>query len=479
MAARLDGVALRPGDAGYEDARSGVQRAYLHEPSVAVRAGGAEDVRLAVRYAAEHGHAVAVQATGHGLNAPTEGGVLIDTAPMAGVRVDPASRTAWAAAGTRWEQVIAAAAEHGLAPLSGSSPDVGVVGYTVNGGLGLLSRTFGFAADHVRRVDLVTADGEFRSVTPDDDDGLFWALRGAGGNFGVVTGLEFDLFPVARFYGGGLYFDTELIPAVLETYREWTGTVPDRMSSSIGLIPLPDVPAVPAPLRGRHVAHVRIAYAGTVESGEELVAPLRALGPRLVENVGEMPYTASGTIHNEPKQPRNFYCANAMMSKFDASVPGAVLDLVGPGAEVFAVVQFNHLGAALAQPPAIPNAVDHRDASHVLRVVTLPQGPDRDVAHETAQTVTQAVAPWALGRSPSFLQGERDAGAQAREYYTPATFDRLAALKAVHDPENMFRCNLNVPPAKGEAASPAKGEGVAPGKDEDVSPSRPGKSIVM
>lgn len=441
---RLDGVALRPGDTGYEEARSGVQRAYLHRPSVAVRAAGVDDVRLAVRYAAERGLAVAVQATGHGLNVPTDGGVLIDTSRLAGVRVDPVARTAWAAAGTRWDQVIEAAGSYGLAPLSGSSPDVGVVGYTLSGGLGLLGRRFGYAADHVRRVELVTADGEFRSVTPDTD--LFWALRGGGGNFGVVTGLEFGLFPVAQFYGGGLYFATDHIPAVLRTYREWTATVPDRMTSSIGLIPLPNMPAVPEILRGRHVAHVRVAYAGTVEDGERLVAPLRALGPRLVDTLGEMPFMASGSIHNEPRQPRNFYCANAMLGEFDASAPDAVLDLVGPGTGVFAVVQFNHLGAALARRPEVPNAVSWRDASFALRVVTLPEGPGRDSAHETANAVTRAVAPWTLGRSPSFVQGEQHAHELARECYEPATLVRLAALKARHDPANMFRCNVNIPP---------------------------------
>ncbi|WP_231951805.1 FAD-binding oxidoreductase [Nocardia terpenica] len=442
---RLDGTALRVGDIGYEEARSGVQRAYLHRPSVAVRATCVGDVRLAVRYAAERGLDVAVQATGHGLNVATKGGVLIDVSRMADVRVDPVSRTVWVSAGTRWERVIAAAAEHGLAPLSGSSPDVGVVGYTLSGGLGLLSRRFGYAADHVRRLELVTADGEVRSVTPGED--LFWALRGGGGNFGVVTGLEFDLFPVASLYGGGLYFDTDRIPVVLKAYREWTATVPDGMSSSIGLIPLPDAPVVPAPLRGRHVAHVRIAYLGTVEDGEQWVTPLRALGACLVDTVGEMPYTATGSIHNEPKQPRNFYCTNAMLSKFDASVPDAVLDLVGPGAETFAVVQFNHLGAALARYPEVSNAVCHRDASHVLRVVTLPAGPERDMAHETADAVTRTVAPWTFGRSPNFVQGESIAQEQMRDCYDTTTFGRLSAIKAAHDPSNMFRCNVNIPPA--------------------------------
>ena len=442
LTTRLDGVALLPGDPGYDTARTGIQRAYRHRPAVAVRAEGTDDVQLAVRHAAERDLPVAVQATGHGLNVPTDGGVLIDTSPMAEVRVNPVAGTAWVSAGTRWAQVIAEAARYGLAPLSGSAPEVGVVGYTLCGGLGLLGRRFGYAADHVRRVDLVTADGELRTVTPGDD--LFWAVRGGGGNFGVVTGMEFALFPVARFYGGGMYFDTDRIPAVLKAYREWTTTVPDEMSSSLGVIPLPDGPAVPAPLRGRHVAHVRIAYVGTVEDGERWVSPLRLLGPRLVDTLGEMPYTDSGSIHNEPKQPRNFYCANLMLSRFDSSVPDAVLDLVGPGTGRFAVVQFNHLGAALARPPAVANAVSHRDAAYVLRVVTLPAGPERDAAHETAQAVTATVAPWAIGQSPNFIQGEPRAPEWTRDCYDPATLTRLTQIKAAHDPQNRFRCNVNI-----------------------------------
>jgi FAD/FMN-containing dehydrogenase len=443
LSKQLEGVALSPGNAAYESARSGMQRAYLHCPSVVVRATGVDDVRLAVRYAADHSLDVAVQATGHGLNTPTNGGVLIDTSLMTGVHIDPVARRAWAMAGVRWEQVIAAAGEYGLAPLSGSSPDVGVVGYTLSGGLGLLSRKFGYAADHVRRAELVTADGELQSVTPGAD--LFWALRGGGGNFGVVTRLEFDLMPVARIYGGGLYFDTDRIPATLKTYREWIATVPDTMSSSLGIFPLPDVPGVPPALRGRHVAHIRIAYLGTAEDGDRLVAPLRALGPRLVDTLGSMPYTASGTIHNEPKQPRNFYCANAMLSDFDASIPDTVLDLAGPDVGVFAVLQVNHLGAALTRPPAEPNAVPHRDAAAVLRVVTAPKGPEPDAAHETAHAVMRAVTPWTLGRTPNFLQGDTRAAEHAHEYYEPAALARLASLKAVHDPRNMFCCNVNVP----------------------------------
>src|SRR5882724_5820921 len=179
----LAGPVLRPEDADYDRARSGFQTAYRHRPSVIVAATSAADVRAAVRYAAGAGLSVAVQAT-----------------------------------------------RYGLAPLSGSSPGVGVVGYTLGGGLGVLGREYGYAADHVRAVELVTADGAPWRVTTESDPELFWALRGAGGNFGVVTALEMSLVPVTRLYGGGLYFDTALVPDVLAAYREWTATVPDGLT---------------------------------------------------------------------------------------------------------------------------------------------------------------------------------------------------------------------------------------------------------
>ncbi|WP_244165137.1 FAD-binding oxidoreductase, partial [Streptomyces silaceus] len=196
-------------------------------------AADAGDVAAAVDFAVGQGLPVAVMGTGHGLSAALEGGVLITTRRMAEVRVDPETGTAWLQAGVRWEQVVTEAARFGLAPLNGSAPHVGAVSYVLGGGLPLLGRTFGYAADRVRRIEVVTPDAQTRQVTPDSDPDLFFALLGARDNFGVVTGLEIGLVPVTRIYGGGLYYAAEHVEDVLATWRTWTTTLPDTMNSSI------------------------------------------------------------------------------------------------------------------------------------------------------------------------------------------------------------------------------------------------------
>jgi len=447
LTGQTKGAVLRPGDTGYDNARAGFQAAYRHRPSVIVRATDAADVQAAVQYAAALELPVAVQSTGHGLTVPAEDGVLVDTSAMAEVRVDPGARTAWIAAGTRWGQVVDEAARHGLAPLSGSSPDVGAIGYTVGGGLGVLARQYGYAADHVRAVELVGADGRTRRLGAQSDAELFWAVRGAGGNFGVVTGMEIELFPVRRLYGGGLYFDTDQVPAVLAAYREWTASVPEELTSSVGLIPYPDLPMVPEPLRGRYVAHLRIAYTGSVATGERLVEPLRAVGPRLIDSLGELPFTESPSIYRDPARPHGYSGTNAMLLELPESALGTTLDLVGPGSAVPCVVQLNHLGGALARPPSVPNAVAHREAAFLLRVLAVVDGPGPSPAHAAPTRLTDAVREWTLGRSPNFVFGEQGGPERVRDCYGEPDYQRLARLKAELDPANLFRLNLNIPPA--------------------------------
>jgi FAD/FMN-containing dehydrogenase len=258
----MSGPVYRPGEEGYERGRSGFNLALEHHPELIVEATGAADVVAAVRLAAAEGRAVAVMNTGHGPTVPADGAVLVQTGRMGGVSVDPTRRTARVGAGARWRDVIAATTPHGLAPLNGSSPAVGAVGYTLGGGVGLLGRRFGYAADHVRWIEVVTADGTVRQVTADSDPDLFWALRGAGANFGVVTAMEIDLFAVERLLGGGLYFGAEASAEVLEVYSRWAADAPDAMASSVLLLAYPDDAAFPEPLRGRHVTEVRFAWWG-------------------------------------------------------------------------------------------------------------------------------------------------------------------------------------------------------------------------
>ncbi|WP_063050506.1 FAD-binding oxidoreductase [Nocardia arthritidis] len=437
------GPVFRPGDEGYDAEIAGFQTAYTHRPEVIVGAVHAEDVRAAVEYAARRELPIAVQATGHGLSVATDGGVLISTRRMTGIRIDPARRTAYVGAGVRAGALVEAAAEHGLAPLNGSSPSVGVVGYLLGGGVGLLARRFGYAAEYVRTIELVTADGRVRTLTPEDE--LFGAVLGSGGNFGVVTALEVGLVPVTTVYGGQLVFDTPLVERALHAWRRWTATVPEELTSTVSMLAFPDLPQVPAPLRGRYVASIRIAYSGPAEEGERLVAPLRAVGERLKDDLRAMPYTESHTIHSDPDHPHAYAATNALLGEFTEETAAALLEVAGPESGAGAVVDVRHLGGALARASDAGIAVDHREAAYVVRIIT---GPDGAAARAG---IRAALTPWTLGHSLNFLYGAgADADeAQTRAGYRPDTYARLAVLKARHDPRNLFRFNRNIRPHAG------------------------------
>ena len=448
LARRVTGPVLTPRDEQYDVERAGSQTARSHRPAILVGATGAADVRQAVEFAGRHGLAVAVQGTGHALAAvAAEGGVLINTSRMTGVRVNAQARTAWVEAGVRWNQVIQEAAPAGLTPLAGSAPGVGAVSYTLGGGLGLLSRRYGYAADHVRSIDVVTADGRLRQVTATSNPDLFWALRGGRDNFGVVTGIEIDLMPVPTLYGGGLFFDFASAREVFATYVRWSAGMPDEMTSSVAVIAFPDAPVLPPPLRGRHVVHVRVAYsADDLSAGKELVAPLRALNP-FNDTVRELPCTEVGTIHNDPPVPGAFESVTALLGELDADAVGAVLDLVGPHAPVPHVVELRHLGGRLARPADVANAVGNRDAQYLLNVVSRLERADITDIRPAHARLLEAIAPWSTGgRALTFLNGERDTR-HVRSAYDPEDWRRLTEIKAVYDPRNIFRLNHNIPPA--------------------------------
>ncbi|PXY19019.1 FAD-binding oxidoreductase [Prauserella muralis] len=445
---QVAGPVLTPGDPGYDDELSGFQTGARHRPALVVGARAAGDVQAAVGHAAARGLPVAVQATGHGQSATApEGSVLVTTHRMDTVRVDPDARTAWIGAGTRWQRVIAAAAPYGLAPLSGSAPHVGAVGYTLAGGLGPLARRYGYAADRVRRIEVVTADGLRRTVGARADDAdLFWALRGGGGNFGVVTGLQIELVPVARLYGGGLLFSGEHTEQVLQAFRDWTATLPVELTSSLAMVPVPDLPSAPEPLRGRHIVSVRIAFAGRREDGERLMAPLRTAAPLLADTLRELPFTESGSLYNDPDEPHAYLGDNAFVRELDDDALRAIRELAGPGSPVPCVVDVRHLGGALACPPTGGNAVGHRDARYLVRVLS---GLDGAVEAEAARAVHDrllaALARLSPGRALGFVYGRP---ARASTGYDADTFARLRAVKARYDPRNLFRVNHNIAPGE-------------------------------
>ncbi|GII84231.1 oxidoreductase [Sphaerisporangium siamense] len=442
------GPVFRPGDDGYDAERSGFNLTVDHHPELIVGATGPDDVIAAVEYAAARGLAVAVLTTGHGPAVPADGQVLVTTRRMSDVRVDPAARTARVGGGVRWRQVLPETVPHGLAPLNGSSPNVGVVGYTLGGGVGPLGRSYGFAADRVRRVDLVTADGRLRQVTADGDPELFWAVRGGKGNFGVVVGLEFDLVPVSRLYGGGLFFPAEATADVLHAYSRWLPAAPEEMSSSVLLVTFPPIPEVPEIFRGRYIAHLRLAFTGIAEEGERLVRPLREIGSQILDTLGEMPYTEVGTIFNDPTEPARVYDSNISLHTLDEGAVDTLLSLAGPDTGSPLLIEMRQLGGAYARPPAIPSAVGGRDAAYTLFAASILEPGQEDAIRRAHEQLAEKMRPWATGGTVFNFSGVADATPErVKLAFTPADYARLAKAKATYDPDNMFRVNFNIPPA--------------------------------
>ncbi|WP_256341768.1 FAD-binding protein [Streptomyces sp. TLI_105] len=394
---------------------------------------------------------VAVKATAHQVVSSARGGILVTTTRMRAVTVDAQRRVARVEAGARWREVLPHLAEAGLAALAGSAPDVGVVGYTLGGGQSpLLGRTLGYAADHVRRLTVVTADGEVHRVTADVEPDLYWALLGGKGNFGVVTEIEFDLFPVTRFYGGGVYFPGERLAEVLEAWRIWLPTVGEETTSSVGIQRLPDLPVLPEPLRGAFVVHLRIGYLGSAEDGERLIAPLRAAAPVLVDLVGEKPFASIGEIHLDPVDPMPYYDRSVCLAEFTEKTARTLVELTGTDSgSVLANVEIRALGGAFDREPAAGNAVSTRGVPFVVFGFGVG-GPDQaELLRGQLADVVDGLAPWAAERGmANFLSpDEATEAAGVRGVYGPQRYARLAEVKRRYDPANTFRFNHNVEPA--------------------------------
>lgn len=442
------GPVILPGTEDYDRELSGYQTYVRNQPDLVVGADGADDVRAAIAFATEHDLAISVQATGHGVAHAAQGGLLISTRRMNNVQIDPQARTARVAAGASWRQVIEQAAPHGLAPLSGSFPDVCAVSYVLGGGLGLVARQYGYAADHVRSLDIVTGNGTVLTTDPHSQPDLFWALRGGGGNFGVVTAMEIDLFPITSLYGGRLVFDTPYIEDTMNAFATWAHNCPEEMTAALKLVHVPDLEAVPALFRGKFLAVVLIAHNGDPQEAEQLVEPLRAVGPRLVDALAPVPYTESGSIHDEPEEPHIVYGNSFMLSDLEPATVKAILNTVGADAPASVMTEIRQLGGALARDPAVPNAVSHRGAAYALRVISALEDVGMDVAQPVHEQLDQALTPWTLGRSLNFVHsdGRKPSQEQVRSLWSKNNYQRLAHVKSVHDPRNLFRYNFNVPP---------------------------------
>jgi FAD/FMN-containing dehydrogenase len=417
---RFAGPVYLAGDGGYDEARQAVNPALDARPVIIAEAGSALDVSNALTWARDRQLPFAVQSTGHGTHVPSDGGVLLKTSALTRVLVDPDRAIARVGAGARWRDVLAVSAPFGLAPLSGSSPDVGVAGYTLGGGLSWLSRRFGFAADSLLRASVVTADGRIVTASRDENPELFWALRGGGGNFGVVTSLDFRLHPVASVWSGSAVFSLDRAADLLAAYRSWIASAPDELSTAIVL--LPSWPSTGAP-----AVAVRALSSGTPERAVAALRPLYAAGGvPLWEDFRSAPFAQT---RMPGIAPLNF---DLFQTLPDPAISQLVDAVARPGSRVGAV-EVRHWGGAMARPAADAGPVGHRDAP--LSVIV--EGPAE---------AAEALAPYATGGT--FLNFLRDP-ARVASAYTPENYEGLRVLKGRLDPDNVLSVNHNVTPCAG------------------------------
>ena len=419
--------------------------ATVHRPDVVLGAADARDVAAAVKWAAEHRLPVSVQSTGHGADSAIDGGLLINTRRLQDLTIDPVERTARVGAGVKWRTLLEASVPQGLLGLHGSSTDVGVVGYTVGGGLPVLGRAHGFAADHVRSMEVVTADGALRRIDADSEAELFSLMRGGKGNLGIVTALEFSLFPFSDFYGGGIIYPGADAPAILAAFRHWLPTLPDDASPSISLLRLPDMEFVPAPLRGQFVVHLRFAFLGNREDGDALLAPMRAVSTPLMDTAGPMSYLDVDQIHMDPADPLPFTAGGALLKDFGEEAVADLLELTGDGSDCpLLLVEVRPLGGALSRTAlsragAPPDAVSGRDAAFLLFLVGFKMPPIAEAVSASIRDILAAMAPHSTGYTLVNFHGEPGDEADRARAWSPAVYERMRSAKSTYDPGNLLR----------------------------------------
>ncbi len=434
-------------DPDWDAARAAWNVAVDQRPEIVTRPQTPDDIVAAVRFARDNRLAVRVQGTGHGACGDLEGALLIDTSGMRGVEIDAERRIARVEPGALWSDVTGPAAAHGLAGLCGSSGGVGVVGFTLGGGMGLLGRRHGFAADSVVAVELVTAEGALTRVDGESDPELFWALRGGGGSFGAVTALEFRLHPVAEVYAGNLFWPIEMAREVMLAYAAWTETTADTVTSSIRLLRLPPIPLVPEPLRGRSFINVVAGVIGGAQEGSAAIAQLRAIAPPYLDTFEAMPAAGLADVAGDPLDPVPSMSGHALLEGLPPDAIDALLAVAGPEAETpLLQVEMRQLGGALSVTTPDSGAIGGLEAGFALFAVGLPMAPGHAEAIAASLAgIREAVRPWTTERR---YFNFTDTVVDGATLYAPPAHRRLADLRARLDPDGLFRPNHPIDPAR-------------------------------
>ncbi len=449
LRARLRGSLTTPGDAGYDAARAVYWSTFDRRPALVVRAADEIDVMAAVDYARETGTPLAVRSGGHGFagHGLVDGGIVVDLSGLKALRIDPVRRTARVQPGVTWLEYAEQAQVHGLATTSGDVGSVGVGGLTVGGGVGWMVRKYGLTIDHLLSVDIVTADGNLRRASETEHPDLFWAVRGGGGNFGIITALEFRLEPAGLVLGGGIFYEATNAPEIIRTAANYAAQAPDELTVMVMVMRAPALPFIPAERVDELVVLVALCYAGDLAEGERVVAPLRDLGTPVAELIGPMPYPGMFALTADIAKPGHRLAVRSMyLNDVDSEVAETIAAHCEQMRAPFAMAQLRVLGGAMARVPAGSTAFGHRDKPFMLSAITEWDDPAEDERQQAwAQQFFDALRDRAAGVYVNFLQDEGEA--RVREAYRAGVFQRLAAVKAQYDPANLFRSNQNIKPA--------------------------------
>ena len=432
------GAVHLPGDAAYDEARLPWNLQADSHPAAVAYPALPEEVATVLRAAASAGLKVAPQGTGHG--APPLAGrlgdaVLLRTSAMTGLRVDATRRTARVGAGVRWGDVVERAGRVHLAALHTSSPGVGVAGSSLGGGLSWYARQHGLQCSAITAVELVLADGTFVRATDEVDSDLLWAARGGGGGFGVVTALEFDLLPVRTVYAGTLAWDWVHARRVLTAWAQWAEAAPDAVTSVARLFQAPDLPWLPAEVRGRQLVIIDAVVLADSTAAAAVLAPLRALGPE-VDTVQERPAASVADLQLDPLEPTAVYANSVLLDALPEEAVDALVETAGHGSgSDLLFVELRQLGGAVSRPAPRAGALDHMDGSVLVLCVGLDQGAGWAAVREDAARVTESLQPWATGSTYLLMA---DADVEERRGWPHGSWQRLVDVRAAADPHGLF-----------------------------------------
>lgn len=449
---RVKGEVLFPGDAGYDEAREIHNATYDIKPAIIVKVQDASDVSRCIHFARQQGLEIAVRSGGHSLAgfSLVEGGLVIDMTAMNAIRIDAAQRTAWVQPGATAGEVGTAAQEFGLAVPFGDAATVGVGGITLGGGIGFLARKHGLTIDHLFGIEMVTAEGQIVHASATEHSELFWGLRGGGGNFGVVTGFQFELVEVGMIYGGLLG-----VPATTEAivrYGELAQEAPEGLTTIAMVMYAPPAPFIAPENVGKLILGIFACYTGDLAEGPDVIAPFRELGEPIADVIMPMPYSAIYELTAESTQRRRAKVRSGFFETLSAEMIDKLLADAATMPGPMGLLQLRPLGGQMARVARQATAFSHRDAKYMIAVIDLWDEVEADAAHDSWVDVAWAsIAPYHEGVYSNFLANEGEK--RLRTAYSEETYERLADLKLRYDPQNVFRRNQNIAPRRASAAA--------------------------